>query len=103
MTNRVDSAVVCQDDTRQQATVNMTNITVNLANIDGQQDHHVHHGQYGHGQLVQLGQNVHMVLQGHHSQSVNRRIICHLALQSGDGDVLVMVTMVTMVDMVCRV
>ena len=44
MANMVDSAVVCQD-TRQQATVNMTNITVNQANIDGQQGQHLHHGQ----------------------------------------------------------
>ena len=41
MTNRVDSAVVCQDDARQQAKVNMTNITVDQPNMDGQQGHHV--------------------------------------------------------------
>ena len=71
----VDSAVVCQDDIRQQAAVNTTNITVNQANIDGQQGHHVHHGQYDQGQRVQLGQNGHMVLQGHHSRSVDSRIV----------------------------
>ena len=75
MANMVDSAVVCQDDTLQQAAVNMTNITVNQANIDGQQGQYVHHGQYGHGQLVQMGQNGQMVLQGHHSHSVNSRIV----------------------------
>ena len=62
--------MVCQDDTRQPATVNMTNITVNQANVDGQQGHHVHHGQ-----LVQLDQNGHMVLRGHHSHSVDSRIV----------------------------
>ena len=74
MTNRVDSAVVCQDDARQQATVNMTNITVDQPNMDGQQGHHVIMVNMV---MVNLFSWARMVtwLQGHHSHSVNSRIV----------------------------